>query len=200
MFRGWRRHALFCMSAIQTTTGVGIHNPRSEARAYRRIADITNGCVRHPAPHRRRTPRCVFYGVTRKFTLLVNVPCGVFTLTLSVVAPVGTVVVIKELKTTLRAKTAVPSKLNAGGAGQTSTENLNWRSHLAGGRLCFHERTKPHAQAEQSATAEAITTVSPASARCPVEGPVGGLHQPGVGVGAVMAAKGLRKRFACMIS
>jgi hypothetical protein len=46
-------------------------------------------------------------GVTRKATLLVSVPCGVTTLTLPVVAPVGTVVVISELETTLKAA-AVP--------------------------------------------------------------------------------------------
>ncbi len=41
-----------------------------------------------------------FYGVTRKFTLLVSVRWGVITFTLPVVAPVGTVVVISELETT----------------------------------------------------------------------------------------------------
>lgn len=41
-----------------------------------------------------------FYGVTRKFTLLVRVPWGVTTFTLPVLAPVGTVVVISELETT----------------------------------------------------------------------------------------------------
>jgi len=40
-------------------------------------------------------------GVTRKATLLVNVPLGVFTLTLPVVASLGTVVVISVLETTV---------------------------------------------------------------------------------------------------
>src|SRR5215472_8476590 len=37
-------------------------------------------------------------GITRKFALLVRVPLGVFTLTLPVVAPLGTVVVISILE------------------------------------------------------------------------------------------------------
>ena len=41
------------------------------------------------------------YGVTRKTTLLTSVPCDVVTLTLPVVAPAGTVVVISELDTTV---------------------------------------------------------------------------------------------------
>src|SRR5580704_13562156 len=46
---------------------------------------------------------------TRKATLLFSVPCGVVTSTSPVVAPVGTVVLIRDLETTL--KTAgVPSK------------------------------------------------------------------------------------------
>jgi hypothetical protein len=50
-----------------------------------------------------------FYG-TRKGTLLESVPLGVTNWTVPVVAPVGTVVVISELETTL--KTApVPLKL-----------------------------------------------------------------------------------------
>ncbi len=46
-------------------------------------------------------------GVTRKLTLLESVALGVFTWTLPVVAPVGTVVVISELETTVNVA-AVP--------------------------------------------------------------------------------------------
>ena len=54
--------------------------------------------------HKRRSSRSHF---TRKGTLLESVPPGVTTWTLPVVAPAGTVVVIKELETTLKAA-AVP--------------------------------------------------------------------------------------------
>ena len=56
-------------------------------------------------------------GVTRKFTLLVNVWLGVVTLTLPVVTPLGTVVLISELETTVRSRGAVESDF--GGARQT---------------------------------------------------------------------------------
>jgi hypothetical protein len=46
------------------------------------------------------------YCRTRKGTLLESVPPGVTTWTLPVVAPTGTVVVIKELETTLKAAAA----------------------------------------------------------------------------------------------
>lgn len=49
-------------------------------------------------------------GVTRKGTLLVSVPFGVTTVTLPLVAPVGTVVVISVLETTVN-DAAIPSKL-----------------------------------------------------------------------------------------
>jgi hypothetical protein len=45
--------------------------------------------------------------VTRKTTLLLSVPLGVVTSTVPVVAPVGTLVVIKEAETTLKTA-AVP--------------------------------------------------------------------------------------------
>jgi hypothetical protein len=47
------------------------------------------------------------YGCTRKGTLLFSVPAGVVTVTVPVVAPEGTVVVISELETTVNAA-AVP--------------------------------------------------------------------------------------------
>jgi len=50
--------------------------------------------------------RCC-YGVTRNCLLLVSVPEGVVTVTKPVLAPVGTVVVIKELETTVKTA-AVP--------------------------------------------------------------------------------------------
>lgn len=49
-------------------------------------------------------------GVTRNTTLLLSVPAGVTTVTLPVVAPAGTVVVISELDTTVNVA-AVPLKL-----------------------------------------------------------------------------------------
>ena len=51
--------------------------------------------------------KLVICGVTRKITLLESVPEGVTTLTVPVVAPAGTVVVIKEAETTLNVA-AVP--------------------------------------------------------------------------------------------
>ena len=42
------------------------------------------------------------YGSTRNFTLLESVPPGVTTWTVPVVAPAGTVVVIRELETTVK--------------------------------------------------------------------------------------------------
>lgn len=54
--------------------------------------------------------KLVICGITRKITLLVNVPLGVTTVTLPVVASVGTVVVISELDTTLNVA-SVPLKL-----------------------------------------------------------------------------------------
>src|ERR1039458_879490 len=50
------------------------------------------------------------YGITRKRTLLERVPLGVTTWTFPVVAPAGTVVVIKELDTTVNVA-AVPLKM-----------------------------------------------------------------------------------------
>ena len=114
------------------------------------------------------------YGVTRKLTLLVDVPLGVVTLTLPVVAPLGTVVLISVLETTVNvAARAVES--DAGRARQIVSQDDDGRSHLAGGGLCFHERAQPHRQAEDRATA---SRSAPPAGGCPVEVPVGGLHQP----------------------
>ena len=127
------------------------------------------------------------YGNTRKGTLLESVPWGVTTLTLPVVAPAGTVVVISELETALKtSRRAV--KRDAGRARQIGPQNLDGRSHLAGGRLRFHKRPETHGEAEDRAIA-----VGPARSRCPVEGPVGVLDQPRVGLLAVRAVETVQR-------
>jgi hypothetical protein len=64
-------------------------------------------------------------GVTRKFTLLVDVRLGVITLTLPVVAPLGTVVLISVLETTMNVS-AVRLKNDASSARQIINLTLLW--------------------------------------------------------------------------
>ena len=84
-------------------------------------------------------------------------------------------------------------KRDAGRARQIGPQNLDGRSHLAGGRLCFHKRPQAYRQVEDRAI-----EVGPASPRCPVEGPVGVLDQRRFGVFAVRAtdfgAKAVKRR------
>ena len=100
--------------------------------------------------------------VTRKFTLLVSVPLGVVALALPVVAPVGTVVVIKEAETTLKTA-AVPLNVTLV-APVGFVPRILTAAPTAGGGLCFHKRAQIHGQAEDCAIA-----VGSAKQRCPVE-------------------------------
>jgi hypothetical protein len=77
----------------------------------------------------------VIYGVTRNTTLLLSVPPGVFTSTVPVV-------LISELETTLNVA-AVPLKLTPVAPVRLVPQNLDSRSHLAGGRQSFHKRPRP---------------------------------------------------------
>src|SRR5579862_7695282 len=77
---------------------------------------------------------------------------------------------------------------NAGRASQIRSHNDDFRSDLAGGRTCFHERSQPNTQTED----RAIVTGS-ASVGCPVEVAVGGLKQPTVRVTAVSAGEAVQR-------
>src|ERR1017187_6719034 len=65
-------------------------------------------------------------------------------------------------------------KADVSRAGQIGPQNLDVRSHFAGGRLCFHKRSQAYRQAKDRAI-----ICQPALRRCPVEVPIGGLNQPG---------------------
>ena len=80
-------------------------------------------------------------------------PLGVTTLSLPVVAPAGTVVVIKELETTLKAAACLPLKRNLGRAGQIGPKDLDALSHFARRSLCLHERAQTHREPENGPTA-----------------------------------------------
>jgi hypothetical protein len=82
-------------------------------------------------------------------------------------------------------------KRHAGGAGQMGAQNLDDRSHLAGGWLCFHKRPETHRQAEDRPIAGGPVE------SCPVDSPVGGLHQPAVGGLAVQCRRSCAASPAC---
>lgn len=80
-------------------------------------------------------------------------------------------------------------KCDASCAGQIRSQNLDSRSYLAGGRLCFHKRAQTYRQAEDRAVA-----AGPAEGRCPVELPIGALDQRRFGAYAVRAVEVVQRR------
>lgn len=68
---------------------------------------------------------------------------------------------------------------DAGRARQIRSQNLNLRFHLAGGRHRFYKRAETHVQAEDRAIAHgaAARVGRPALQHCPVQSPIGVLHQ-----------------------
>jgi hypothetical protein len=135
------------------------------------------------------------HGVTVKGTLLESVPPGVTTLTVPVVAPVGTVVVISDLDLTVNVAD-VPLKVTL-----VEPVRLVPRILTAAPTLPevvrFNKWAQAFRQAEERATAISIfTRIDSAFIGCPVENAVSVLNQRCVGVLAIVAlgygAKGVK--------
>ena len=116
---------------------------------------------------------------------------GVVTLTLPVVAPAGTVVVMSEGETTVNVA-AVPLKLTLVAPG-IGSQNLHGCFPLAGRGLCFHKRAKADSQAKERATAINAGVAGPAIGGCPVESPVCGLDQRARGIPAVSPIEAVQR-------
>jgi hypothetical protein len=110
-------------------------------------------------------------GVTRKFTLLVNVRLGVVTLIFPVVAPLGTVVVIAVPAELTVNVAAVPLKVTLVAPCQIVSQDDDFCPHFAGGGYRFHERCKTHGKGK-----DRTRTEGPATEGCPVESPIGGFN------------------------
>ena len=82
--------------------------------------------------YQKRVKQGAAYGMTWKGTLLARVPVGVVTRTLPVVAPAGTVAVMREWPSTVNVADT-PVKAHLRGAGQIGPQNVDHRSHPAGG-------------------------------------------------------------------
>ena len=82
--------------------------------------------------------------------MLLSVPLGIVTSTVPVVAPVGTVVLISDLETTVNFA-AVPLKRDTGRARQIRSWNLDRRSQLAGSGQGLHKWAQTHSRNVTSA-------------------------------------------------
>ena len=89
-----------------------------------------------------------------KFTLLVNVPLGVVTVTGPVIAPTGTVAVINLLEITLKEEAGTPLKLTTVEPVRPAPRIWTTETDLALGDDEFHERAQAHIEAEQRAAAD----------------------------------------------
>ena len=104
-----------------------------------------------------------------------SVPDGVLTLTLPLVAPTGTAVLISEIETTVNFA-GTPLKLTWLAPVRLVPQDTDHRSHLTGSGLSLHERAQSHRETEHGAAA-AAATIAAAVGGCSVKVAVSALHQ-----------------------